>query len=94
MVFDFFGSTAAFLECGSSFHPGCEIDCMKLTATGLATYLLLWPEDGVMRKEDIRGVFDGSIFYKKAEEYKRKQERTRSQSRTSPSLVARVKKLM
>ncbi|RPD77321.1 Caleosin-domain-containing protein [Lentinus tigrinus ALCF2SS1-7] len=28
----------------------------------LATYILLWPEDGVMRKEDIRRVYDGSIF--------------------------------
>ncbi|KAF2113070.1 Caleosin related protein-domain-containing protein [Lophiotrema nucula] len=29
----------------------------------LATYILLWPEDGMMKKEDIRGVYDGSIFY-------------------------------
>ncbi|TKA61801.1 hypothetical protein B0A55_11771 [Friedmanniomyces simplex] len=35
----------------------------------LAVYLLLWPEDGVMRKEDIRRVFDGSIFQQKADEY-------------------------
>ncbi|RPD63446.1 Caleosin-domain-containing protein [Lentinus tigrinus ALCF2SS1-6] len=28
----------------------------------LATYVLLWPEDGVMKKEDIRRVYDGSIF--------------------------------
>ena len=33
-----------------------------LTFTGGATYLMLWPEDGKMRKEDIRAVFDGSIF--------------------------------
>jgi len=32
-----------------------------------ATYLLLWPEDGVMKKEDIRRVFDGSIFYEIAD---------------------------
>ncbi|KAI9880463.1 MAG: hypothetical protein M1830_002815 [Pleopsidium flavum] len=38
----------------------------------LATYLLIWPEDGVLRKEDVRGVFDGSIFYKKAEQHKQK----------------------
>lgn len=36
-------------------------------------YLLLWPDDGVLRKEDVRGVFDGSIFYVKAEEHKRKK---------------------
>ncbi|KAF2036423.1 Caleosin-domain-containing protein [Setomelanomma holmii] len=29
----------------------------------LATYLMLWPEDGRMMKEDIRGTYDGSIFY-------------------------------
>lgn len=42
--------------------------------TGLATYLLIWPRDGVMRKEDIGGVFDGSIFYKKAEEHQKRQQ--------------------
>ncbi|KAI1655936.1 Caleosin-domain-containing protein [Daldinia decipiens] len=29
----------------------------------LATYLMLWPADGKMRKDDIRGIYDGSIFY-------------------------------
>jgi peroxygenase len=24
---------------------------------------MLWPADGKMRKEDIRGIYDGSIFY-------------------------------
>lgn len=24
---------------------------------------MLWPEDGKMKKEDLRGVFDGSFFY-------------------------------
>jgi len=27
-----------------------------------ATYLVIWPEDGVLRKEDIRKVYDGSLF--------------------------------
>lgn len=31
------------------------------------TYIMLWPEDGRMSKEDIRGVYDGSIFYQIAE---------------------------
>ncbi|KAF5538424.1 het-E-1 heterokaryon incompatibility protein [Fusarium napiforme] len=30
----------------------------------LATYILLWPDDGRMMKEDIRGIYDGSLFYK------------------------------
>ncbi|KAF2418937.1 caleosin domain-containing protein [Tothia fuscella] len=29
----------------------------------LATYLLLWPADGKMYKEDIRAIYDGSIFH-------------------------------
>lgn len=35
--------------------------------TGVAMYILLWPEDGKMTKEDVRGVYDGSIFYTIAE---------------------------
>ncbi|THW00699.1 Caleosin-domain-containing protein, partial [Aureobasidium pullulans] len=35
----------------------------------LATYLLLWPEDGVLRKDDVRRIYDGSIFQFKADEY-------------------------
>jgi len=41
----------------------------------LATYILLWPEDGKMKKEDIRRVYDGSIFYDIAE--KREKEKAR-----------------
>ena len=44
-----------------------------------------------MRKEDIRGVYDGSIFYKKAEQHQAISQR---QKQTSPSLVAKVKKLI
>ncbi|KAG6144506.1 hypothetical protein E4U22_005558 [Claviceps purpurea] len=28
-----------------------------------AMYYLLWPADGRMKKEDVRGIYDGSIFY-------------------------------
>ena len=38
-----------------------------------------------MRKEDIRGVYDGSIFYKKANDHKFKQMKTQQQSRITPS---------
>ncbi|KAI5360814.1 Putative EF-hand domain pair protein [Septoria linicola] len=47
----------------------------------LATYLLLWPEDGVMQKEEVRMVFDGSIFQYKADEYAKKRERKRADKR-------------
>lgn len=33
----------------------------------IATYIMLWPADGRMMKEDVRGVYDGSIFYRLAE---------------------------
>jgi peroxygenase len=39
----------------------------------MATYIMLWPEDGRMMKEDIRGVYDGSLFYKIAERRGKKQ---------------------
>lgn len=41
----------------------------------LATYLLLWPDDGIVRKEDARRVFDGSIFKDKAIEYQQRRKR-------------------
>ena len=58
---------------------------------GLATYLLIWPVDGIMRKEDIRGVYDGSIFYKKAAQHARKEQER--QNKDDPFLNKRVKKL-
>ena len=65
---------------------------------GLATYLLLWPEDGIMRKEDIRGVYDGSIFYKKAEQYvqqkKKKKQRQDLDKGTSPKLISMAHKIL
>jgi len=39
----------------------------------MATYILLWPEDGVMRKEDIRRIYDGSLFYEVAARRKTKR---------------------
>lgn len=33
--------------------------------------MLLWPEDGVVRKEDARRVLDGSIFHEKIKQDRR-----------------------
>ena len=41
---------------------GHGILTIRSVYAGLATYILLWPEDGVMKKEDVRCVYDGSIF--------------------------------
>lgn len=47
-----------------------------------------------MRKEDIRAVFDGSIFYRKAEQHRMKQKRTQQERQAiSPRLVSLAKKL-
>jgi hypothetical protein len=35
---------------------------------------MLWPEDGRMKKEDIRGIYDGSLFYTWAEKQRKKQK--------------------
>ena len=64
------------------------------TFPGTATYLLLWPADGLMRKEDIRGIYDGSIFYRKAQQHQRNQRAKAAFSRehpsTSPSWLRRL----
>ncbi|KAK0876062.1 hypothetical protein LTR87_010114 [Friedmanniomyces endolithicus] len=65
----------------------CAFDLFGSSAAALewlAVYLLLWPEDGVIRKEDIRRVFDGSIFQQKADEYAEKCAR---QGRTRKAVV-------
>lgn len=38
--------------------------------SGFAIYILLWPEDGRMMKEDIRKMYDGSLFYEIASKRK------------------------
>lgn len=35
------------------------------------TFILLWPQDGVLRKNDVRSVIDGSIFFEKAAEHRK-----------------------
>ena len=48
-----------------------------------------------MRKEDIRGVYDGSIFYKKAEEYEQKKKKRQDQRKgTSPRLISMARKIL
>lgn len=39
----------------------------------VAVYLLLWPADGVLRKEEVRAIFDGSMFYRKRDETQRRR---------------------
>lgn len=64
-VMDLFGIFAATFEC---MYCGCFGSEMvaNICAPGTATYITIWPEDGIMRMEDVRGVFDGSYFYKTA----------------------------
>lgn len=64
-IADPIGWGGAFFECKSSHF--LSLGMLLLMITGIATYIMLWPEDGRMMKEDIRGIYDGSIFYTLAE---------------------------
>jgi peroxygenase len=64
-IADPIGWGGAFFECKPSLSRYYYI--ALLTNVGIATYIMLWPEDGRMMKEDIRGIYDGSIFYTLAE---------------------------
>lgn len=45
-------------------------------STGLALYLLIWPEDGHIQKEDVRKMYDGTLFFEIAEKYITKRGET------------------
>ena len=64
-IADPIGWSGAFFECKSSQFLCLRVSLLMIT--GIATYIMLWPEDGRMMKEDIRGIYDGSIFYTLAE---------------------------
>lgn len=44
-----------------------------LIEEGIATWILLWPEDGRIKKEDIRRIFDGSLFFEIAARREKQQ---------------------
>lgn len=70
-------SLASLLRCWNvSSSRTCSYLIFVLTFfAGLATYLLIWPKDGILRKDDIQGVLDGSTFQKHAEMTKGKQKK-------------------
>lgn len=41
---------------------------------GWSAALLLWPKDGRMKKEDIRGIYDGSLFFEIAARREKKKQ--------------------
>lgn len=41
----------------------------------MALYIMLWPEDGLVKKEDIRRLYDGSLFYEVAERRRQKNDK-------------------
>ena len=41
---------------------------------GATTYMLIWPEDGFLKKEDVRRVYDGSIFIEIASKRRKGKE--------------------
>lgn len=66
LIADPIGWGGAFFECKKNLLASFVIIARLTSFTGLATYILLWPDDGRMMKEDIRGIYDGSLFYKVA----------------------------
>lgn len=66
-VNDLIGWGGAVFECKFRNRVGRGKCANSFTCAGGATYLMLWPEDGKMMKDDIRATFDGSIFYVIAE---------------------------
>lgn len=60
---DWFGWVAGGLECKSN-ETRLTQDLADTFCEGIALYILLWPDDGRMKKGEILGVFDGSTFEK------------------------------
>jgi hypothetical protein len=52
-----------------------------LIVLGMATYLMLWPEDGRITKEDVRAIFDGSIFQRIADKVEKKRGKQTKQKK-------------
>ncbi|CAE7199190.1 hypothetical protein P3342_010194 [Pyrenophora teres f. teres] len=74
MVFEKYAGGKPYLTGKDLYHVWagqcCANDWFGWFAGGLewiALYILLWPEDGKMYKDEIKGVYDGSIFWKIAE---------------------------
>jgi hypothetical protein len=57
------------------FDRAAKVLTSRSFRSGYALYMLCWPEDAIMRKEDVRRAFDGSIFQFKADEHARRTKR-------------------
>jgi peroxygenase len=79
LVWDIFGWGGFVFECEFAVFYLLNIASIHKvdleTPSGVTTYVLLWPEDGRMKKDDIRGVFDGSIFYEVAAKRERQKHK-------------------
>lgn len=64
-ITDPIGWGSAFFKCKIYWY-NCLLVAL-LTNQGIVTYIMLWPKDSRMMKEDIRRVYDRSIFYVLAE---------------------------
>ncbi|KAK4618556.1 Peroxygenase 1 [Fulvia fulva] len=61
-------------------HKGQRLLCDPFGWTAsmlewLALYLLIWPKDGILSKDDCRASYDGSIYQRKADEFAAKRIR-------------------
>ena len=67
---DPFGWFGAFFECTWNRALSSIVVLMSASRAGTSLYLMLWPKNGIIAKEDVRRMFDGSLFYEIAEERK------------------------
>lgn len=67
LIMDPIGWGGALFECKCTKKHQKHAIAKALTNLGLSTYIMLWPEDGKIKKEDIRRIYDGSLFYVIAE---------------------------
>lgn len=74
---DFFGWGGGLFECRVLVFS-LLIVLMLTRVPGLATYLMVWPADGRITKEQIRKMYDGSLFYEIAEQRSREQADARA----------------
>ena len=73
VLMDPVGAFGAMFECQCRLLSSPSRVNTRLTSstTGFSVYLLLWPEDGIIKKEDVRRIYDGSIFFHIASQRKK-----------------------
>lgn len=54
-------------------------------------WVLIWPEDGILRKEDVRRLCDGSLFHEKQVAPERQKRTAKASSELTESTAKEIK---